>query len=323
MLPPFRRFLAILAAMMVMAVTHPTQATAAPPKAPPAPAAPQTPYFGVSLEHAPWDMSELETLASSLDRRPTQVMWYDAWSSGTGFPAQQASAVAAFGATPVITWEPWNPAGGVDQPAFALDTITAGRHDDYLTMWAKQVRAYSKPVVLRFAHEMNGSWYPWAAGINGNTAADYVAAWKHVAGLFARQRVKNVTWSWSPNVPYPGSTPLASLYPGDSTVGIVALDGYNWAGLLPGSSWTSFRDVFAQGQQELAALTSKPVSIGEVGAPEVGGDKGQWVRDMFTYLATQPNIAGFTWFSHLKEADWRINSSETSLAAFRDGLATY
>ena len=279
--------------------------------------------FGISLEHAPWDMTELEALSSSLGRRPTQVMWYDAWANGTGFPAQQATTVAAFGATPVITWEPWQPGAGVDQPAYSLDAITAGMHDAYVTTWAKQVKAYAKPVVLRFAHEMNGSWYPWAAGVNGNSAADYVAAWKHVTGLFARQRVTNVTWSWSPNVPYPGSTALRSLYPGDGAVGIVALDGYNWAGLLPGTTWTSFRDVFAQGQQELAALTSKPVHVGEVGAPETGGDKGQWVRDMFAYLATKPGIAGFTWFSHLKEADWRINSSEASFDAFRTGLATY
>jgi hypothetical protein len=26
--------------------------------------------------------------------------------------------------------------------------------------------------------EFNGSWYPWSIGVNGNTAADYVAAWR-------------------------------------------------------------------------------------------------------------------------------------------------
>lgn len=44
---------------------------------------------------------------------------------------------------------------------------------------------------------------------------------------------------------------------------------------------------------------------------------------MFTYLARRPGIAGFTWFSHHKEADWRIDSSQASLDAFRTGLATY
>lgn len=317
------RLIAAGVAVTVMAVLNPVDAVAKGPRTDSTPTTSSAPVFGISLEHAPWDMTELEELSNSLGRRPTQVMWYDAWANGTGFPAQQATTVAAFGATPVITWEPWQPSAGVDQPEYSLDAITAGMHDAYVTTWAKQVKAYGKPVVLRFAHEMNGSWYPWAAGVNGNSAADYVAAWKHVTGVFARQKVTNVTWSWSPNVPYPGSTALSSLYPGDRNVGIVALDGYNWAGQLPGTTWTSFRDVFAQGQQELAALTSKPVHVGEVGAPETGGDKAQWVRDMFAFLATKPGIAGFTWFSHLKEADWRINSSQASFDAFRTGLATY
>lgn len=324
--PAFTRLLRVVATvtltvtMLTVAVPGSADAVSLRPR--PA-STPEAPVFGISLEDAPWDMTELEALSSSLGRRPTQIMWYDAWAKGTDFPAPQATTVAAYGATPVITWEPWDPAAGVDQPTYSLDAIASGAHDAYVTRWARQIRAYGQPVVLRFAHEMNGSWYPWAAGVNGNNAADYVAAWNHVTGLFSRAKVRNVTWSWSPNVPYPGSTSLRSLYPGDRTVGIVALDGYNWAGLLPGTTWTSFRDVFTQGQQEIAALTSTPVHVGEVGAPETGGDKSQWVRDMFAYLATKPGIAGFTWFSHLKEADWRINSSAASLDAFRIGLATY
>lgn len=321
------RLLAVAASVAMLAVVNPADAVAkgrpTPTTTTPTTVTTGAPVFGISLPHAPWDMAELESLSSSLGRRPTQVMWYDAWSNGTGFPAQQAATVAAFGATPVITWEPWAPGAGTEQPAYSLDAISAGAHDAYVTTWAKQVKAYGQPVVLRFAHEMNGTWYPWAAGVNGNTAADYVAAWKHVTGVFARQKVTNVTWSWSPNVSYPGSTPLAALYPGDGTVGQVALDGYNWGGLLAGTSWTSFADVFAGSVSELKAITAKPVFVGEVGAPEVGGDKAQWVRDMFAHLATKPGIAGITWFSHLKEADWRIDSSPASLDAFRTGLATY
>ncbi len=281
------------------------------------------PAFGLALPDAPGTMAPLEELSAELGRRPTEVMWYVAWSSGSAFPAQQASSVAAFGATPVITWEPWRTGGGVDQPAYALDRITAGDHDAYLTSWAKGVKAYGKPVVLRYAHEMNGSWYPWAAGVNGNTAADYVAAWKHVRRIFSRHKVGNVQWSWSPNVPYPGSTPLSSLYPGDAAVSRVALDGYNWAGTLPGTSWTSFADLFREGVAQVRTFTTKPVHVGEVGCPETGGDKALWVRDMFAWLATDTQVAGFTWFSFDKELDWRVDSSEASLEAFRTGLSTY
>lgn len=291
--------------------------------APPKPAVRPAQTFGVSLPDVPGTMQPLQQLSDSLGRRPTQVMWYVAWSLGTGFPSQQAAAVSAYGATPVITWEPWDPARGVDQPAYSLDAIAAGRHDAYLTTWARQARAYAKPVTLRFAHEMNGTWYPWAAGVNGNAASDYVAAWRHVRSVFAKQKVTNVSWSWSPNVPYAGSTPLRSLYPGDAYVQQVALDGYNWGGVQPGAPWQSFWDVFDDGVAELRSLTSKPLYVGEVAAPEAGSDKAQWVADMFATLKAHPEIAGFTWFSHLKEADWRIDSSAATLQAFRTGLAGY
>ncbi len=320
-MPPLTsRILAAAAGLVIVATLTSQPASARAVRTP----TPPPLVFGLSLPHAPGDMSDLESLSTSLGRRPTQVMWYAAWSGGTGFPAQQAARVAAFGATPVITWEPWDPARGLDQPAYSLRTITSGAHDAYITTWAQQARAYGKPVTLRFAHEMNGSWYPWAAGVNGNQVGDYAAAWKHVTGIFARQKAGNVSWSWSPNVPYPGSTPLASLYPGDARVSVVALDGYNWGGLLPGTTWQGFWDVFDDGVAEIRSFTARPLIVGEVGAPEVGGDKAAWVRDMFAVLATRPEgLTGFTWFSHLKEADWRVDSTGASLDAFRAGLATY
>jgi hypothetical protein len=279
--------------------------------------------FGVTMPGVPSDMSGLRALSRSLGASPRQVMWYSAWSDRTGFPATEAGRVAATGATPVVTWEPWDPTGGVNQPAYTLDRIAAGQFTAYETMWADQVKAYGKPVVLRFAHEMNGSWYPWSAQANGNTADDYVAAWRHVHSVFTARGVTNVSWSWSPNVPYPGATPLASLYPGDAYVDQVALDGYNWGTTQPWSTWTPFWDLFSPGVRELQSITSKPLLIGEVASADQGGSKAAWIQGMFAALARHPEVRGFTWFDFAKETDWRIDSTTASLKAFRSGLATY
>ncbi len=281
------------------------------------------PGLGVTMPGVPWDMNALSSLTAMLGRAPRQVMWYASWSDRAAFPAAQAAQVAGTGATPVITWEPWNPANGVTQPAYALDRITAGDFRSYEVMWAKQIKAYGKPVVLRFAHEMNGNWYPWSAQANGNTASDYVAAWRHVRSVFRNQGVTNVSWSWSPNVPYVGSTPVRAVYPGDAYVDQVALDGYNWGTTQPWSAWTSFWDVFSAGVTQLRALTTKPLFIAEVGCAEQGGDKAAWVGDMFATLAAHPEIRGFTWFHYNKEADWRMNSSLPVVHAFQAGLAGY
>jgi hypothetical protein len=44
---------------------------------------------------------------------------------------------------------------------------------------------------------------------------------------------------------------------------------------------------------------------------------------MFAALAQHPEVAGFTWFEATKETDWRVESSSSSLRAFRSGLAAY
>ena len=225
--------------------------------------------------------------------------------------------------TPVVTWEPWDPADGVDQPTYALSRITAGRHDAYISSWARQVRSYGRPLVIRFGHEMNGSWYPWSAQANGNTPADYVAAFRHVRAVFVKAGATNVAWSWSPNVPYDGSVPLAQVYPGDAHVDRVALDGYNWSTLQPASGWQSFWDVMDEGVAQVTALTDEPLFIGETASPEAGGDKAAWISGLFATLVAHPEIRGFSWFHFDKETDWRIDSSAASLDAFRAGLATY
>lgn len=44
---------------------------------------------------------------------------------------------------------------------------------------------------------MNGNWHPWAQGVNGNQAGDYVRAWQHVHDLVASMGATNVHWVWS------------------------------------------------------------------------------------------------------------------------------
>src|SRR5690349_24021953 len=47
-----------------------------------------------------------------------------------------------------------------------------------------------------FDWQMNGDWqFPWSAQLNGNTPADYIAAWRHVHDLFAQAGATNVTRS--------------------------------------------------------------------------------------------------------------------------------
>jgi hypothetical protein len=255
---------------------------------------------------------------------PAVEGWYSGWAGEPAFDAARASAARARGSLPMVTWEPWDPSAGADagadQPAYALARIAAGDFDAYVTAWARQVRAWGGPVVLRFAHELDAPHYPWSVGVNGNTAADAVAAWRHVHTLVEAQGA-DVIWAWCVNVHADRGSAYAPLYPGDDVVDWLAVDGYNGGTALPWGGWRSPAEVFGQSVDDLRALSpAKPLLITETASAEAGGDKAAWIHELFGY-ALDARIRGLVWFDEDKETDWRITSSPAAAAAFRAELA--
>jgi beta-mannanase len=221
----------------------------------------------------------------------------------------------------MITWMSDDPTAA-SPSAYTAQAILAGQYDAYVRAWAAGLRAAGGPVLLRFDHEMNGNWSAWSPGVNGQTAAGFVAAWRHVHDIFAAAGASNVQWVWSPNVVYNGSVPLADLYPGDAYVDRVGIDGYNWGTSDRDHNWQSFASVFDATLAQVAQLTSRPAMIAEVASTEVGGDKAAWITDFFAGLSRRPAIGGFIWFDINKETDWRLDSSAPARSSFAAGLAS-
>ncbi|MDV6260315.1 glycosyl hydrolase [Rhodococcus yunnanensis] len=238
-------------------------------------------------------------------------------------PIAQLDAVAATGADSVLTWEPWRHFGGedYDRGAFPMADIAAGAFDDYLYRWADELVAHGSVVYLRFAHEPNGTWYPWSPA-GGTEPETYVAAWRHVHDLFASKGASNVKWVWAPNVPVPQENrPIRQWYPGDEYVDVIGIDGYNWGTSTPDQSWIGPSDLFGSSLDELRSISAdKPIVITEVGSAEQGGSKSDWIEELVAYLDEQPEVAGFVWFDHDKETDWRLGSSSESGAAMGQAL---
>jgi len=303
-----------------------SSAAPAPATSSPAPAASTAPAIssarlrlGLSTPGGPTANGELDAASQELGESPSIVMSHVDFTHPA--PIAGLQSVAARGADSLITWEPWQGGAGTTQSAYTNASIVAGDHDAYIRSWGTDLAKYGRTVYLRYGHEMNGNWYPWSDGVNGNASGSYVAAWKHVHDLVVAQGATNVKWVWSPNVPYPGSTDLASLYPGSDQVDVVALDGYNW-GSAPGQRWTDPATLFGPGIDRLRAVApGKPMFIGEVASSEAGGSKADWNRALVAYLQAQPDVLGFVWFDFQKEEDWRIDSSAASVTALRDALA--
>jgi beta-mannanase len=220
--------------------------------------------------------------------------------------ADQASAVRSTGIEPIVTWDPMTASGPINLP-----DIVAGQYDGYLRTSAQVVKAFARPVLIRFDHEMN---LPNA----GADPAIFVAAWRHVVNVFREVGAANAQFVWSPNVDCTGQCPFTSYFPGDPWVDWVGLDGYN-AG---SNNWQSLEAVFASSYRTLSRLTSRPMMIAETASAESGGSKATWIRTglLDTVAGEFPRIRMVVWFDRLKERDWRVNSSPSALAAFRDVL---
>jgi hypothetical protein len=232
-------------------------------------------------------------------------------------------AVAGAGRTPMLTWEPWAPIGGTDQPAYGLARIAGGAFDAYISSSALALKAIGSPVYLRPMHEMNSDWYPWGGTVNGNSPALFVQAWRHVVDVFRGLGASNVRFVWSPNnVDVPASNAMEGYYPGASYVDVLAVDGYNWGAGTPAfGGWQSFAQVFLPAYDRLRALGSQPIWIAEVGTTADGGDKAAWIRDMFARARGMDRLQAIVWFNENKERDWRAAPTPEIAAAFSPAAA--
>ena len=132
---------------------------------------------------------------------------------------------------------------------------------------------------------------------------------------------ENVRWVWSPYVSCGNCTAFKKVYPGNAYVDWVALDGYNWGTAIPGTGWQSMTKIFGGSYDAVTRLApGKPFMIAEVASAEQGGDKAAWIRDAFSKSIPNrmPKTRAIVWFSSNKETDWRVNSSDASLTAYRN-----
>jgi hypothetical protein len=201
------------------------------------------------------------------------------------------------GAVPISTLEPYNA---------SLSSIANGDYDAWIDNYANMIASLDSTVYVRFAHEMNGNWYPW-----GQKPDSYKAAFQRVAQR-VHARAPNAQMVFSPNVDH---GVFADYYPGDVAVDYMALDGYNYTGNL------TPRQVFAASYDELAALDpDDPIMIAETGSIEYSG-KANWITILYMNAIPNrmPRIDLVVWF-HVNMVgipNYRLDTSQAALDAYR------
>jgi mannan endo-1,4-beta-mannosidase len=297
-----------------------------PPQVAPAPTPPprQHPTLGISTA----TIEDLDAFILATGTHPEVFDVFESWANDRPLDRYVADSVAARGARLSITWEPWVADGGARQRKYTLASIIDGSHDAYIDTFATSIKQFGHPVTIRLMHEMNGNWYPWGIGVNGNQPGEYVRAWQHVHDRFTALGVTDVAWMWAPNAVYTGSAPLASLYPGDAYVDAVGLSNYNWGRYIHDgftTEWMTFGELFDDSISEVTALTGRPLWVAETGSSDKGGSKAGWVADTLAEVSFRPDIAGLVWFDQVDDGagvDWRIESEPDVVAAWSAGYAS-
>jgi len=244
------------------------------------------------------------------------------------FPAGEFNNIRSHGSIPFYSWGSQSipmPAN-LSEPNFQLADVISGAHDAYIRQFAIAAKNWGHPFFLRFNWEMNGNWFAWMEGVNGNKAGESVLAWRHVHDIFTEVGATNATWVWCPNIdPENQMRDLSSLYPGDAYVDWTGLDGYNW-GTNPARSdrWRSFDSLYKSTYTKITETIapSKPMIISEVGSSEYGGSKASWIKDMLgTVPVNYPKIRGLLYFEKYDDGmDWPLETSSSAASAFAAGI---
>jgi mannan endo-1,4-beta-mannosidase len=242
------------------------------------------------------------------------------------FPVNEMNTIRAHGAIPFYSWASQSIPSTRTEPNFQLSDVIAGTYDSYIRKFAEAAKAWGHPFFIRFNWEMNGGWFPWSEGVNGNKSGEYVTAWRHVHDIFTAVGATNVSWVWCPNIdPTNDFQNLESLYPGDKYVDWTGLDGYNW-GTNPTKPdrWRSFDQLYKSTYDTIAnqVAPAKPLMISEIGSTEIGGSKATWIQDALAKIPTSyPKIRGMLWFEQYDDGmDWPIETSSSATNAFATGI---
>jgi hypothetical protein len=295
-------------------------------------------YWGATIgtqltgNQAPWDMTAVTKFEEEAHKPTSLINFFQPFTncyttcSLIGFPTTPLNNIRQHGAIPVMSWSSQSIPSSLNEPDYQLSDIIEGRYDNYLREFATKAKAWGHPFFIRFNWEMNGTWFPWSEGVNGNQSGEYVAAWRHVHDIFTAADASNVSWVWCPNVDYNNSLQkLNAEYPGDAYVDWIGLDGYNW-GTNPAKpgGWKTFDQIYRSTYRYLyeSVAPTKPMMIGEMASSEYGGSKAAWIRETLAKIpAEYPKIRALLWFDKYDDGmDWPIETSSSATTAFAEAI---
>ncbi len=213
-----------------------------------------------------------------------------------------------------------------------------GRLDEAVRKFARDAKAFQHPFLFRLNNEMNTDWTQYGGVRTLNDVDIYIKVWQRIYQIFEEEGVDNAIWVFNPNhrsYPPMNWNHHTCYYPGNEYVHVIGLTGYNtgdYFSEVTGERWMSFCQIYDQLVPEYRQLYSRfPWMIAEFASSSVGGDKRQWIEEMFAALPSYPEITAAVWWSYV-DFDYRagnngiparrywLDEKEEYLETFRRGL---
>jgi hypothetical protein len=294
-------------------------------------------YWGAQIgdqltgEAAPWDLNALHSFERTAGKPLSLVSFSSPFAECSGaqctfinFPLTPMENARNYGAIPFFSWSSSATPEDSHQRYFRLANIINGTLDPYIRQFAESARDWGHPFFLRFNWEMNGFWFPWSEGVNGNKKGEFVKAWRHVHDIFTSVGANNATWAWCPNVDFTRKLiPLNQVYPGAAYVDWSCIDGFNWGKRADSAGWQSFNHVFHETYKRVLKIAPhKPMVLGEVASNEIGGSKSKWITNMLkTVPSNYRKVRALIWFDVKdRNTHWPLESSASAGKAFAKGI---
>ena len=216
--------------------------------------------------------------------------------------------------------------------------ILDGRYDWRFRVMAHQIKEVGHPVLLRLNNEMNSDWTSYGSSACLDDPSIYVELWRKIYDIFTEVGVDNAIWIFNPNdesFPPCGYNSSMAFYPGDEYVQVFGVTGYNtgtYYDELNGEKWKTFSEIYDNIMTKHHHVYDNfPWIITEFASSSIGGDKVQWINDMFRDLKKYKNIKMAFWFNSadlderpefagaVARPYWLDETPETA-KAFSDGL---
>lgn len=290
-------------------------------------------------------LEAIENFESMVGKHQAIIASSSYWGEQS-FPTRNLEMISRHGSMPLVFWSPWDKPylqnRGPDR--FSLTEIIKGTWDAYIDRWADAARAFGRPLLVSFANEMNGDWFPWSGSFYGGKTPVpgrpnewqgpevFKQAYRHVVDRVRVRGARNVQWLFhTNNYSEPNDTwnYPAAYYPGSQYVDWLGMSIYGQQ--VDDDKWSAVEPLITWPYEQMCAVDpTKPIMAAEWGVGEFpdSGDKAVFIRDGLDLLRTRyPRLrAAIYWHERWQNEDntysnLRVNSSVEALEAYRKGVA--